>query len=252
MGKSNIGWTDHSTNPYGWACNPVSPGCQNCYAMAFTERQGKVFKRPPEWKGDDWFERELRKIKPGERTFINAFSDTFHHKAPLEWIQKIFDAAKRYPQVTLLILTKRIERAFEWQFQLKWQSNIWIGTSVESGDFVRRIDYLRGIQHPNRFISFEPLIGKVGKVNLDGIGWVITGGESGPNRRYFNKAWALEIVDQAKGLDIPVYHKQGSAFKPGEDRILAGRTWDEFPAGWDAPVHQVQTVPEQLSLFEGE
>lgn len=248
MGKSAIGWTDQSTNPYGWACNPVSPGCQNCYAMTLAERQGKVFKRPPQWKGDDWFERELRKIKPGERTFVNAFSDTFHHKAPLEWIQKIFDAARRYPLVTFLLLTKRIERAVELAPQLTWHSNIWIGTSVESGDYIHRIDALRQIPTPNRFISFEPLIGNVGRVNLDGIAWVITGGESGPNRRYFDKAWALEIVEQAQKWGVPVMHKQGSSFRPGEDRILAGRTYDEFPAAWQVSI-EPQFVPEQLSLF---
>lgn len=251
MGKSGIGWTDRSTNVYGWACNPVSPGCQNCYAMTFAERNGKVFKRPPEWKGDDWFERELRQIKPGERTFINAFSDTFHHKAPDEWIDKIFGAAGRYPLVTFLILTKRIDRALSMAPNLTWHPNLWIGTSVENGDYIQRIDALRRIPTPNRFISFEPLIGRVGPVNLSGIGWVITGGESGPNRRYFDKRWAAELVTQAHALGIPVYHKQGSAFRPGEDRILGGRTWDEFPAAWDIQ-HEPDFQPEQMSLFGDE
>lgn len=248
MGKSAIGWTDNSINPLGWHCTKVSQGCKFCYAEALAKRYGKKFSAPPEWLGDEWYARELRKVKPGERNFLNSFSDTFHEKVPLEWIQKIFDGAASRPDAIFQVLTKRIERALELAPQLTWHPNIWIGTSVESGDYIHRIDALRQIPTPNRFISFEPLIGKVGRVDLTGIAWVITGGESGPNRRYFDKAWALEIVEQAHARGVPVYHKQGGAFRPGEDRILAGRTYDEFPASWQVSI-EPQFVPEQLSLF---
>ena len=166
---------------------------------------------------------------------------------------KIFGAAKRYPLVTFLILTKRIENALNWQREdvLKWHPNIWIGTSVENGDYIQRIETLRRIDTPNRFISFEPLIGKVGHVNMEGIAWIITGGESGGNRRYFDKRRALELIQQAHALNIPVMHKQGSAFKPGEDRYLNGWTYDEYPAAWGIDATP-QTAPQQLSLFGGE
>ena len=250
MSKSNIGWTDHSLNPYGWACNPVSPGCANCYAMNHAERLGKVFKRPPEWKGDTWFWRELGKIADGERVFVNSYSDTFHHKAQPAWIHTIFSGAVQRPGVIFLVLTKRIVNAHKVADELPWPDNLWLGTSVENGEYVERIDILRDTPAANRFISFEPLIGRIGRVDLEGVGWIITGGESGPNRRYFDKRWASEIVEQAKALDIPVMHKQGSAFAPGQDRILSGRTWDEYPAAWGLDQPDVVTAPEQLSLWE--
>lgn len=248
MSKSGIAWTDHSLNPYGWHCQKVSQGCKFCYAEALARQYGRAFNTPPEWKGDAWFAAELRKVKPGERVFINSFSDTFHEQAPLEWIRKIFAGAASRPDVVFQVLTKRIRRAMELAGELTWYPNLWIGTSVENSDCVHRIDMLRRTPTDNRFISFEPLLGSVGRVNLDGIAWVITGGESGPHRRDFDKRWAVEIIEQAHALTIPVYHKQGGALRPGEDRFLGGRTYDDFPAAWGIAI-EPQTAPQQMRMF---
>lgn len=248
MSKSGIGWTDFSINPYGWHCNPVSEGCENCYAMTLAERYGKDFKTPPEWKGDDWWFRKVSKVPDGQRVFVNSFSDTFHHRAQPEWIRTIFSAIVQRPGVIFQVLTKRIERAVAMAGELPWPENLWIGTSVESAKYVGRIADLKRVPTPNRFISFEPILGSIGRVDLSGIGWVITGGESGPNRRYFDKRWASDIRQQCEAQGVAFYHKQGSAFKPGEDRVLDGALWDGYPAAFEAASKTTPT-PEQLTLF---
>jgi protein gp37 len=227
MAKTNIGWTDNSWNPYDWHCNKVSPGCKYCYAEALNNQYKRgVFAGAPNWRENAV--KELRTFKPGETVFVCTMSDTFHEGVPQAWIHRIFALARQYPHLIFLLLTKRIERAAYLAPYLDWGPNIWIGTSVENADYLWRLDYLRGItQAAGRFVSFEPLLGSVGKPNLHNIQWAIVGGESGSKRRPFDKAWAADILRACDTTQF--FFKQGSGFKPGQDRVLWNNTWSLIP-----------------------
>lgn len=247
--QTNIEWASHTWNPYNWKCNKVSQGCKNCYMMAFANR----LNRPnpvgtPTVRERAW--SELNKIPSGSVIFVNSMSDTYHEGVPIETIQRVHNTAAEYPDMTFLFLTKRIKRVYEIQDHLTWEDNIWIGTSIESNNYLWRLDYLRNIPHAGgRFISVEPLLSEL---NLNGylfsrqINWVIVGGESGKGYRPFNKQWARIIRDECQEYDVPFLFKQGSAFKSGQDRMLDGRTWDETPFAEPPPP---QTQPVQKSLF---
>jgi protein gp37 len=246
MGKTNIGWADQSINFYDWHCNKVSQGCKFCYAESLAKRYGKTFNGTPNWRENAV--AEFKRLKAGEAVFINDMSDTFHEGVSSEMIKHVFYYARQRPDVTFLILTKRIRRAYEMQDELIWADNIYLGTSVESAEVAERIKYLRQTRAMHRFISFEPLLGDVGQVDLTGIDGVITGGESGPNRRPFKPQWALNILALCQQYNVRMFHKQGGAFKPGEDRLLNGRTYDELP--WST-VKQVTPAeqPADVPLF---
>jgi len=131
---------------------------------------------------------------------------------------------------TFQVLTKRAERLVELHDQFNWTSNIWMGVSVESGKYVHRMELLKATNAKTKFISFEPLIGSAGKVNLSGIDWAIVGGESGPGARYMSPAWVAEIRDRCLKQKVPFFFKQwGGVNKKKTGRLLDGRTWDEMP-----------------------
>lgn len=245
MGKTKIEWTDYALNPYKWYCTKVSQGCKNCYMMALAERYPQHAAQGIEWRAN--IGDELRTIPSGSMVFVNDMSDTFHERAPLEYIQRIFRMANNRPDLVFQILTKRIARAAELHHLVEWTPNIWMGTSVENADVVKRIDYLRKIPAAVRFISFEPLIGDVGQVDLSGIHWAITGAESGSNRRPFDPAWARSIRLQCQQQRVAFFHKQGSAQTPGQNRLLDGRLWEELPAGFVRKTEDVES--KQLRLF---
>lgn len=249
MGKTKIEWTDYALNPYKWFCTKVSQGCKHCYMMALAARYTQHAAQGIEWRENAFV--ELHKIPAGSLVFVNDMSDTFHEQAPKMYIDWIFNYAELRPDLIFQILTKRIKRAVEMKDFLDWRPNIWIGTSVESADYNWRIDELRKIPAAVRFISFEPLLGSVGKVDLTGIHWAITGAESGSERRPFDPAWAREIREQCREYDTAFFHKQGSAKNPGQARLLDGRLWEEFPAGYQrAPKALVAPdVQQQLSLW---
>ncbi|MCC7480067.1 MAG: phage Gp37/Gp68 family protein [Hyphomicrobiales bacterium] len=231
--NSPIEWTDATWNPVT-GCTQVSAGCDHCYALAFAERFRGVPNHPYE-QGFDlrlWPERlslPLSWRKP-QRIFVNSMSDLFHSGVPDEFIRSVFDTMVQADHHIYQILTKRPQRLAKLAPSLPWPDHIWIGVSIESNEAVWRADFLRKVPAAVRFISAEPLIGPIDQVNLDGIHWVITGGESGAHHRYCDPEWVREVRDHCLRKEIAYFHKQwgGRTSKTG-GRELDGRTWDEIP-----------------------
>jgi len=162
--------------------------------------------------------------------FVNSMSDLFHEDVPLEFIQQVFDTMHRANWHRYQVLTKRSSRLVELSPFLKWTDNIWMGVTVESNDYLDRVDDLRATQSMHRFLSCEPLLSPLGPLNLQAIDWVIVGGESGPGARPMSEEWVLEIRDQCIRADIAFFFKQwGGVNKKKAGRLLQGRTWDEVP-----------------------
>lgn len=242
MGKTNIGWCDYSLNFYTWDCNKTSPGCAHCYMMSLASRYGKPLVGRPQWRGAAAY-KELRHIPSGATVFVNDMSDTYHESVPDKWIHAIHNAAAYLrPDLTFLLLTKRPERAYYMRHLLAWPSNLWLGTSVENADYLWRLDYLLKTPAAGHFLSAEPLLGPLdlrfylGRcLRYPDLGykhalkWVIVGGESGSKHRPFDHAWAKSILHDCIDFGVPFFFKQGSAFKPGQDRKLSGWEWSQSP-----------------------
>jgi protein gp37 len=162
--------------------------------------------------------------------FVNSMSDLFHKDVPLEFVQQVFDVMKRAHWHQFQVLTKRSERLLELSPKLEWTDNIWMGVSVENADYTFRIDHLRKTGAKTKFLSVEPLLGPILKMNLKGINWVIVGGESGPGARPLEREWVVGIKDQCLKAKVPFFFKQwGGVQKKKAGRLLDGRTWDEMP-----------------------
>jgi protein gp37 len=162
--------------------------------------------------------------------FVNSMSDLFHKDVPTEYIQRVFDVMRRASQHRFQVLTKRSQRLARLSSRLSWQPNIWMGVSVESQGYTFRIDHLRETDAHIKFLSLEPLLGPLTNLNLEGIDWVIVGGESGPGARVMRSEWVLDIRDQCKDAGIPFFFKQwGGTNKKKTGRLLDDRTWDEMP-----------------------
>ncbi len=174
-------------------------------------------------------DRPLRWKKP-RRIRVNSTSDTFHKDVPDAYICCIFETMNRAHWHDFQVLTKNSERLLELDPQLDWGENIWMGVTVESADHMERIDHLRSIGAHIKFLSLEPLLGPMSGLNLDGIDWVIVGGESGPGARLMNVEWVLEILAQCIDNKVAFFFKQwGGTNKKKNGRLLQGRTWDEYP-----------------------
>ncbi|MBX9952052.1 MAG: phage Gp37/Gp68 family protein [Candidatus Obscuribacterales bacterium] len=232
---SEIEWTDATWNPVT-GCTKISPGCANCYAETFAERFRGVAGHPYE-QGFDlriWPERLVLPLswKKPKRIFVNSMSDLFHKDVPVEYVKQVFDVMKKAHWHQFQILTKRHERLLEMDAQLEWAPNIWMGVSVESRDYVHRIDFLRKTGANIKFLSVEPLLGPIEDLNLDGIDWVIVGGESGRRVRPLQPEWVGLIRDQCRAAGVAFFFKQwGGHNKKKAGRIFEGRTWDEMPDG---------------------
>jgi protein gp37 len=162
--------------------------------------------------------------------FVNSMSDLFQEDVPLDFIQTIFHVMARADWHCFQILTKRSERLLEVNPVLPWMSHIWMGVSVENMDYSFRIDHLRETQAPIKFLSLEPLLGPLPNLDLQGIDWVIVGGESGAGARPMNPSWVEDIRDQCRSAGVPFFFKQwGGVRKKNNGRELDGRTWDEMP-----------------------
>ena len=237
-GNSHIEWTDATWNPVT-GCSKVSPGCKHCYAERMAKRlqamgqpnyangfevtlQPHMLELPLEWK------------RP-RRVFVNSMSDLFHKDVPLSFIKKVFSVMRRANWHQYQLLTKRSERLLEVSPLLTWEPHIWIGVSVENDDYTTRIDDLRKTGADVKFLSLEPLLGPLRKLNLRGIDWVIVGGESGPGARPMNPDWVRDIRDQCIRANVPFFFKQwGGQFKKRTGRVLDGRTWDQMPQDFQA------------------
>ena len=237
---SGIEWTEATWNPVT-GCTKISIGCHNCYAERMARRlqaagnpnytngfdltlHGHALGIPVSWK------------KP-RMIFVNSMSDLFHQDVPLEFIQRVFAVMRQASWHTYQVLTKRSSRLREVNEFIDWPVNVWMGVSVENSDYTFRMDDLREIGAQVKFLSLEPLLGPLSDMNLEGIGWVIVGGESGPNARPMKPEWALDIKEQCQSAGIPFFFKQwGGVNRKRNGRTLQGRTWDQMPA-------RVQVLP---------
>lgn len=231
--NSHIEWTDATWNPVT-GCTKISPGCKHCYA----ERLANRLKAMGQANYHNGFEVTLQpqmlelplKWKSPKRIFVNSMSDLFHADVPLSYIRDVFDVMRRAHWHQYQVLTKRSERLMELSKQLKWEPQIWMGVSVENEDYTIRIDHLRQTDAHVKFLSVEPLLGPLRKLNLAGIDWVIVGGESGPGARPMKPEWALDIRDQCTCRGVAFFFKQwGGTNKKKTGRLLGGRTWEQMP-----------------------
>lgn len=243
--SSSIEWTEATWNPVA-GCTIVSPGCTNCYAMRMAARLEKMGQPKydgltrksggrPKWNGLvhlDYASLDLpRSWSRGRFIFVNSMSDLFHEDVPLDFIQRIFTTMRETPQHTYQVLTKRGDRLSELSASLDWPDNVWMGVSVESHDYIDRIDHLRSSGAVVKFLSLEPLLGPLEALNLLGINWVIAGGESGPGARPMHADWVRSIRDQCESANVAFHFKQwGGVNKKRTGRTLDNRTWDEMPA----------------------
>ncbi len=243
-GSSSIEWTDATWNPVA-GCTVLSPGCTNCYAMRMSARleamgqqkYGGLTRKSGGryvWIGEARIDEAALNIpttwrKP-RRVFVNSMSDLFHEDVPESFIHDVFDVMLNTPRHTYQLLTKRPERLSEMRRHLEWPPNVWMGVSVESAEFIGRVDHLRATRAAIKFLSLEPLLGPLRDLDLRGIDWVIAGGESGPGARPMNEDWVRSIRDQCNRARVAFHFKQwGGAIKSKTGRALDGRTWDELP-----------------------
>ena len=230
---SKIEWTETTWNPVT-GCTKISHGCKHCYA----ERMSKRLQAMGMTKYRNGFSvtlhesvlhEPLRWKKP-RLVFVNSMSDLFHRAVPTEFIQSVFDVMNQASQHTFQVLTKRPGRVSRLNRKLDWTDNIWMGVSVESERWLDRAELLTTTDARTKFLSLEPLLGPLPSLDLNGIDWVIVGGESGPGARPMEPEWVREIRDNCAHNKIPFFFKQwGGVFKKRTGRILDGRTWDEMP-----------------------
>lgn len=249
--SSDIEWTEATWNPIA-GCTVLSPGCTNCYAQRIASRlhamgqpkyDGTTRKsgRRHVWTGrvnvdHAALDAPLRWRKP-LRIFVNSMSDLFQDGVHNEIIASIWGVMKEADWHTYQILTKRPERMRNFVSRLDDKlPNVWLGTSVENAACMHRIDVLREVPAHIRFVSFEPLLGPVAPVNLDGIHWAIVGGESGPGARVMDCEWVEAIRAACRDQRVAFFFKQWGGTRKGKaGRLLNGRTWDEYPAGEGPP-----------------
>lgn len=233
MGNTKIEWTESTWNPVT-GCSEISAGCKNCYAKRMALRlqamgqsnyrngfkvtcHPKSLDLPLSWK------------KP-QMIFVNSMSDLFHIKVPCEFITKIFDIMSQTPQHIYQFLTKRAERLAELSDSMPWSKNVWAGVTVEATEYKYRIELLRQTKANVKFLSLEPLLQDIGELDLTGIDWVITGGESGPSARPIEADWVRNIREQCIEQNVPFFFKQWGGFnKKKNGRALDGKEWDQIP-----------------------
>ncbi len=233
MSASRIEWTESTWNPVT-GCTKISLGCKNCYAERMAKRllamghpnyrNGFTLTCHPETLG-----LPLKWKKP-QMIFVNSMSDLFHRDVPAPFIDEVFFTMNEARWHCFQVLTKRAGRLAQIAERFKWTPNIWMGVSVETDGFVDRIDDLRKVPAAVRFLSLEPLLGPLPNLNLNGIDWVIVGGESGPGARPMKEEWVADIRNQCLASNTPFFFKQwGGVQKKKAGRLLDKRTWDEMP-----------------------
>ncbi len=247
-GKSAIEWTNMTWNPVT-GCTRVSQGCDNCYAFALHDRRYEAYehhhglypktgKPMPQQYAQPFSNIQLLSgrlndplhIKTPQRFFVNSMSDLFHSKVPDEYIRQVFEVMSQAHWHVFQVLTKRVGRLRILGPQLDWPPNVWMGVSIENDLLTPRADALRKVPASIRFLSCEPLLGPLPSLRLDGIHWVITGGESGPGARGCDPNWVRNIRDKCAAEGVAFYHKQWGGRTPKSGgRTLDGKTWDQFP-----------------------
>jgi protein gp37 len=254
--NSAIEWTDATWNPVR-GCTKISPGCKHCYAETFAERFRGVPGHPYEHGFDlrlvpEKLTEPLKWSAP-KTVFVNSMSDLFHEDIPDDYIEQVVQVMKLADWHTYQVLTKRADRLREMLCgplaSAAALGHIWWGVSVENRKHgLPRLDELREAPAAMRFLSIEPLLEDLGTVDLDGIDWVIVGGESGYGARPMDPAWAISLRDQCRSRGIPYFFKQwGGVHKSKHGRLLAGRTYDEMPR---RSAHEVPTRSQRLALMQ--
>lgn len=246
MAETTIEWTDATWNPVA-GCAVLTAGCTNCYAMRMAARldamgapkYAGLTRKSGErqvWTGKIFCDEAALAVPASWRAprkiFVNSMSDLFHQDVPVEFIRKVWSVMASTPQHTYQILTKRPERMAEVLSSGEFPvlGNVWLGTSVEDGAVIARLDHLRATPAAIRFVSFEPLIGSVADANLARINWAIVGGESGPRSRPMLELWVDEIYDLCDTAGTAFFFKQwGGKNKKAAGRTYRYRTWDALP-----------------------
>lgn len=239
---SRIEWTEQTWNPVT-GCTKVSPGCKFCYAEVMSKRLTAM--------GTPGYENGFRLTLHPERLnqpltrkkatvyFVNSMSDLFHPDVPDSFIESVIDVIARTPYHTYQVLTKRAERLPLFFANRSVPDNMWLGVSVEDKEYgLPRIDMLRQVNASTRFLSIEPLLEDIGKFDLNGISWVIVGGESGHGARPMKESWALSVKNQCINSGVSFFFKQWGAWnkdglrknKKANGRFLDGKVWDGYPA----------------------
>jgi protein gp37 len=230
---SDIEWTESTWNPVT-GCNKISPGCKHCYAERMAERLQAM--RQPNYRNGfrltlqpQMLELPLSWKRP-QTIFVNSMSDLFHKHVSLDYIQRVFDVMRRAHWHRFQVLTKRADRLAALDHELEWPANVWMGVSVENAEYIERIRDLQRTRALVKFLSLEPLLGPLHRLDLGGIDWAIVGGESGPGARAMDPRWVTEIRDQCVAARVAFFFKQwGGTNKKRAGRTLDGRTWDEMP-----------------------
>jgi len=238
---TEIEWSDATWNPVT-GCDRVSPGCDNCYALSLSARLKRMGAAKYQTDGDpatsgpgfglalhtDALSQPSR-WKRGKKIFVNSMSDLFHPQVPLSFIQEVFDVMAETPQHTYQILTKRSKRLKDNAHLLPWPENVWMGVSVENQRYAFRADHLRDVPAAVKFVSAEPLLGET-RLNLDGLDWVIAGGESGPGHRPPDADWVRTLRDDCVAAKVPFFFKQWGGRTPkAGGRELDGKIWKQTP-----------------------
>jgi protein gp37 len=235
--KSAIEWTDASWNPVT-GCTKISPGCDNCYALRFAER----FRGTPGHPFEHGFDLTLKPARLEQplawrqprKIFVNSMSDLFHKEIPADYIDRVFDTMERATWHTFQLLTKRSSLLRDYLARRYADraapTHIWCGVSIEDNSKLSRIRHLQQAPATIRFLSVEPLIGPIAKMDLTGIAWVIVGGESGPRAREMNPVWVRSIRDQCIAAGVPFFFKQWGGIRPKSGgRMLDGEEWSQYP-----------------------
>lgn len=231
--QSKIEWTESTWNPVT-GCTKISTGCKNCYA----ERMAKRLKAMGNPSYESGFEVAIHERildyplhwKKPQMIFVNSMSDLFHKKVPSHFIERVFGVMGQADWHNFQVLTKRSKRLALMNSGLEWASNIWMGVSVENEDCIPRIFDLVKSNARIKFLSLEPLLAPLPDLPLDGIDWVIVGGESGPGSRKIEEEWVIDIRDQCLNAGVPFFFKQwGGTNKKKNGRLLKNRTWDQMP-----------------------
>lgn len=242
MAESAIEWTEVTWNP-STGCDRTSPGCDHCYALTLAKRLQAMGQAKYQNDGDPrtsgpGFRLTLHpdvvdapRSWSGSRTvFVNSMSDLFHEDVPLTFIQDVFEVMAETPQHQYQVLTKRSKRLRQLAPQIHWPHNVWMGVSVESQRYSFRVDHLREVPAAIRFVSAEPLLGAL-DLDLNGVDWLIVGGESGAGARPINPKWVRSLRHQSLAAGVAFFFKQWGGRTPkAGGRELDGRTWDEMPS----------------------
>ena len=230
---SAIEWTDATWNPVT-GCTKISPGCKHCYAERLAERLQAMGN--PRYRNafaltlhPDQLDLPLRWRQP-KQIFVNSMSDLFHEAVPEDYIRRVFEVMVKAEWHIFQVLTKRARRLAEVAPRLPWPPNVWQGVSVENASYTWRVAQLVKMPAAVRFLSVEPLLGAISQLPLDGIDWVIVGGESGPGHRPIQPEWVRDIRAQCVAARIPFFFKQWGGRTPkAGGRMLDGQEWNEMP-----------------------